>query len=618
MPGGRRGLAESTARRRRGAPARRALQRSAVCAVVTESRASSPGCGPGRQRQRRSDRRRCMRAERRARPAALVRVSGDDGRLLAREQLNSTPGIRGADVRLPMPSELRNRATRVEIEGESIGRRGDAARRALAPPAGRHRRHAPAQAASRCSPAPTISKGAQPVQRGREGAIDDLLKREIAMLVLADTAPGTQAEHDALVKWMEDGGVVLRFAGPDLAEKRDDLLPVTLRRGGRTIGGALSWETAGASWPRSAATALRRARDPEDVTIARQVLAEPSLDLGGKTWARLTDGTPLVTAERRGKGWLVLVHTTGEPGVVEPGALRALRRDAAADRRAEPGRGRRGRQAAAAARDARRLGPAAARAGECPADRRQGYRRPRRLAAPSARLLRRGRCPPGAQPLERGEDSTRSSNAAARRRARDATRGRARSISAQRCWRGRWLLRPRSTSHRLCAARAAARIRPPSVRRGAAAVAAARVAARPAAHCAGAARRRLRAAGDLGDPPRLCPDRRPDVDEVSRAGLTGLTNVLNRRTAVEAAEPMEVDIEQDELIFFPLLYWPVAPGRRRCRPQAVERLNRFLATGGTILFDTRDQGEEAPGPFGAGAAQPAAAPDRRRARRSRP
>jgi len=86
----------------------------------------------------------------------------------------------------------------------------------------------------------------------------------------------------------------------------------------------------------------------------------------------------------------------------------------------------------------------------------------------------------------------------------------------------------------------------------------------------------------------------PDVDEEARAGLTGLSDVLNRRTAVEAAEPMAVDIEHDELIFFPLLYWPVAPGEAQPSAAAVERLNRFLATGGTILFDTRNQGESTP------------------------
>jgi hypothetical protein len=91
-----------------------------------------------------------------------------------------------------------------------------------------------------------------------------------------------------------------------------------------------------------------------------------------------------------------------------------------------------------------------------------------------------------------------------------------------------------------------------------------------------------------------------DVDEMCRAGLIGLTQTLNRRTAVEAADPLEVDIEADDLIFFPLIYWAVTPGQATPSPKAVERLNRYLATGGTILFDTRDQGERAPGPFGAG------------------
>ena len=79
-----------------------------------------------------------------------------------------------------------------------------------------------------------------------------------------------------------------------------------------------------------------------------------------------------------------------------------------------------------------------------------------------------------------------------------------------------------------------------------------------------------------------------------RAGLAGLSDVLNRRTAVEVAEPMEVNVETDDLVFFPLLYWAVVPGEAQPSPQAVQRLNRFLATGGTILFDTRDQGASTP------------------------
>ncbi len=91
------------------------------------------------------------------------------------------------------------------------------------------------------------------------------------------------------------------------------------------------------------------------------------------------------------------------------------------------------------------------------------------------------------------------------------------------------------------------------------------------------------------------------TDAVSRAGLVGLIAMLNRRTAVETAEPMAVDIEKDELIFFPLLYWPVTAEQAPPSPQAAERINRYLETGGTILFDSRDGGEETPGPFGSAA-----------------
>jgi len=91
------------------------------------------------------------------------------------------------------------------------------------------------------------------------------------------------------------------------------------------------------------------------------------------------------------------------------------------------------------------------------------------------------------------------------------------------------------------------------------------------------------------------------VDAESRDGMAGLAEILHRRTAVETADPMAVDVERDELIFFPLLYWPVTGEQAAPSPQAAERINRYLETGGTILFDTRDSGDGTPGPFGSAA-----------------
>jgi hypothetical protein len=80
----------------------------------------------------------------------------------------------------------------------------------------------------------------------------------------------------------------------------------------------------------------------------------------------------------------------------------------------------------------------------------------------------------------------------------------------------------------------------------------------------------------------------PDVDEMSRAGLTGLGFALRARTSYEPEEPMGVNPERDDLSFFPLLYWPMDPREKNLSPAALSKLNDYMRLGGTILFDTRD------------------------------
>jgi hypothetical protein len=80
----------------------------------------------------------------------------------------------------------------------------------------------------------------------------------------------------------------------------------------------------------------------------------------------------------------------------------------------------------------------------------------------------------------------------------------------------------------------------------------------------------------------------PQADAASAAGLSGLTRVLHLRTSVEAGPPLPVDIERDELSFFPLLYWPILPDQEAISPVAVKKLQDYLDRGGTVLFDLRD------------------------------
>ena len=81
-----------------------------------------------------------------------------------------------------------------------------------------------------------------------------------------------------------------------------------------------------------------------------------------------------------------------------------------------------------------------------------------------------------------------------------------------------------------------------------------------------------------------------NVDRMAEAGLRGLSSVLYRRTSIEPADPASVNLETDELSVYPFLYWPITPDQPRPSSVAYEKLNRYLRTGGMILFDTRDSG----------------------------
>ena len=143
-------------------------------------------------------------------------------------------------------------------------------------------------------------------------AVTHFLDQHLPMLILADVGNVAGEAHDRLAHWIEDGGVLVRFAGPRLAASDDDLVPVRLRRGGRILGGSLSWDKPQPLAAFSRESAFNGMAVPTDVTVSRQVLAEPDAALTENTWATLADGTPLVTAARRGKGLIVLFHVTGD------------------------------------------------------------------------------------------------------------------------------------------------------------------------------------------------------------------------------------------------------------------------------------------------------------------
>ena len=142
-------------------------------------------------------------------------------------------------------------------------------------------------------------------------AVHELIdQQKVSTIVLADIGklvPGTQEELERLA---QGGGILVRFAGPRLEQGGDELLPVPLRRGGRSLGGSLSWSTPQPLAPFEEKSPFRGLAVPDDVKVNRQVLADPTMASDAEVWATLADGTPLVTAAKQGQGYIVLFHVT--------------------------------------------------------------------------------------------------------------------------------------------------------------------------------------------------------------------------------------------------------------------------------------------------------------------
>ena len=534
----------------------------------------------------------------------IVRAVAQDGRTLGRQIANFAADKTKATVAFDFPTEIRNAVARLDIDGEdsaaAVALLDERWRRR---PVGLASERPVGSGPSLLSETYYVERALRPYSDIHRGHIADLLKSQLAVIIIPDEYPINATERSALESWVSGGGLLLRFAGPRMArDETDQLTPVRLRRGGRALGGALLWSKPAELAPFPPESPFAGLQIPHDVTVSRQVLAEPALDLADKIWARLNDGTPLVTAERSGKGRLVLIHTTANTSwttlPLSGLFVEMLRRIVATsrgvgaqltgDRTLPPvetldafGRAM-APQATATAIAARNF--AHAKIGP---DHPPGYYGTR----DARQALNLGPQIGAMQPLA-GLDGRVDVSGYASSQEHDfkpwlllaaltlflidivatlALRGLlVDALLLRRFWRGKGVAGRAAVGILLVAVLAVA-----TAREGFA---------------------QSRSADDqfaieASESMRLAYviTGARDVDAVSRAGMIGLTNMLNQRTAVEAGAPMGINIETDELAFFSLIYWPITDRQATPDESAITKLNRYMENGGTILFDTRDQ-----------------------------
>lgn len=544
-----------------------------------------------------------------------------NGRNLATVQYSFAKGATEASTRIEMPIALRNEVSRIEVadarSAASVYLVDDTWRRKTV---GLVSGVNTVKDQPLLSPLYYVSRALEPFAEVKvapadeaDSGIRDLINAGLSVLILADIGKLQAVDYDAVEQWLEKGGTLVRFAGPRLAARQDDLVPVPLRRGGRALGGALSWSSPQQMSPFDEKSPFFGLDVTNEVTVKRQVLAEPLMELSDRTWARLEDGTPLVTAAPRGAGTVVLFHVTAEPSwsnLPLSGLFVEMLQRMVARSQGIIGTG----EGPLAATEARQSGAFA------PVRALNGYGE---LSAPPVdaapipaieiKTVQPGpEHPPG---FYRRGGVTRAINTIAKEQKFAALSdfpsgvavtsfsplpvvplkaafmvaafllllvdGLASLWLSGRLSRGHAPAVTTSISGLLLAL--VITLNPATVRA-------------QETESAAASQRdyfAMRAALDtrLG----YVLTGKPKVDDVVAAGLEGLTEILFTRTSLEPEKPVAIDIEKDDIVFFPLIYWPVEPDAPRPTNATLAKISAYLKNGGTIFFDTRDHQRAVPG-----------------------
>ena len=542
---------------------------------------------------------------------ASVLAQSGDGRTLARAVIDLPTGAPTGEAPILLPPELRNRLNRLVLEGPP-----SAAAVVLLDE--RWRRRPVGMLAGDQTDAETpfsgplfyLNRALGPYTELHTGNLASLAKRETSVLILADRPLPAGTERDLVTHWVEQGGLLIRFAGPRTAEQpigeTDPLLPVPLLGGDRQLGGALSWSEPASLAPFPPTSPFAGLAVPPDVKVTRQVLAEPSTSLAVHTWAQLADGTPLVTEATLGAGRIVLFHVTANADwsnlPLSGLFVEMLRRLVALS------------AGVATPSEATVLAPAEILDGygllTAPPESAIG------LAANAFGTTSVSpRHPPGLYGPENGRQALNLGANLPLPQAAPMVRGATvETLGARGAERaiGQWLLAAAMVLLALDLVIALGlrgllkrRMQPVGRRTGAGRTG--RLAVLLLVALVGVGTSGASALDTVANPALetrlgyiLTGD--AQVDGIARTGLEGLSDYVNRRTAATLAEPDAVVPGKTDLSFYPLLYWPITSGATPLTPAEATALNDYMSRGGIILIDTRDSGSGAgfaPGTEGA-------------------
>lgn len=520
-----------------------------------------------------------------------IEALANDGRVLDRQDITLQTGKTPRDVPFILPESLRGQVGQFRLAGRS-GAGGVLLmddlfnRRAVGLVSARdENKSAPLVEAGYY-----ITRALEPYADLHQGSVAELLTRkDLSVMILPDIGALPVETLEALEKWVKKGGLLLRFAGPNMSQADNFLTPVPLRKGERALNGTLTWEKPQTLAPFPPTSPLYGLDVPPEVEVNQQLLADPVAEMEKKTWAVLQDGTPLITAAPLDRGMIVLVHTTATPqwsnlalsgtyvqmlqrivslaglsdmSSIADGTLHPIQILDATGGLVSPG-------GTAQPIDANHFDKQMPDSSHPPGIYgRTGLRKAFNIGDRISYIAPMPALPTG---VERAGFSGRS----------ETNLMPWLLAAAFACFLLDWLIML------IIQGVGTGRFRLPARGVAGIAIGAFLLTATPA----------------IAQDSPITPDMAkyasgihlaymksgvPGIDAAARKGLENLSQVLFTRTSVEPQGVVALNPETDELSFFPLIYWPVGNAQQNLSQAALQNVQYYLDHGGVILFDTRD------------------------------
>jgi len=517
-----------------------------------------------------------------------VQVLARDGRQIDSRDIITDGSKIAFKVAFELPTQLQNQVSRIQIAGHH------SAGSTLLLDSGSYRRDvgivstSTAEKASLTDAGYYIRRALEPYADIEAGSLPELLEKDLPVIVLPDVGAMPPDELDALEGWVREGGLLIRFGGPNMTQGENFLTPLSLRRGDRAMEGSLSWEKPAKLAPFPQSSPYFGLEIPEDLAINRQLLAQPEPELERKSWAALEDGTPLITADNMDDGMIVLIHTTATPEwsnlalsglfvklmerTIQMAGGRAYNEGTASGslqpltildghgNTVQPGATD---QPIPAAEFETKIPDSAHPPGIYG---RAGYQKSLNLGERLPTLRTFGSMPASVDRLTYGGVKEKD--------LMPFILGLALLLFMI-----DWLI--------MIVMHAGWHLFSNPLRWSRAAMVAFLITVPVSNANAETPQDRIKYASEIHL--AYISTGVADVDSLTRRGLEGLSAVLAQRTSVEPAGIVALNPDTDDLSFFPLIYWAITPGQPTLSGKALQKIQYYLDHGGTILVDTRDE-----------------------------